>query len=94
MHGLHNTIAPCGGVNHTDANDIQRGDDETYWLVSAIMGSPTWREGRNAIFIVFDEGTGPLTCFYHPDTRPAPRRTRCCRVRTAMRRGTSTTRSC
>ena len=69
MHGLHNTIAPCGGVNHTDANDIQRGDDETYWLVSAIMGSPTWKEGRNAIFIVFDEGTGPLTCSYHPDTK-------------------------
>ncbi len=70
MHGLGNTFAPCGGVYNTDANDIRRGDDETYWLVSAIMGSPTWKHGRNAIFVVFDEGNGPLTCpTYNPDKK-------------------------
>jgi hypothetical protein len=26
-----------------------------------------WQRGRNAIFIVFDEGNGPLTCAYDPD---------------------------
>ena len=25
--------------------------------------------GRNALFIVFDEGNGPLTCAYDPDSR-------------------------
>ena len=70
MHGLGNTFAPCGGVNDTDANDIRRGDDETYWLVNSIMGSPTWKHGRNAIFVVFDEGNGPLTCpTYSPDKK-------------------------
>jgi hypothetical protein len=33
------------------------------------MGSKAWQQGRNAIFIVFDEGNGPLTCAYDPDTR-------------------------
>lgn len=76
MHGLGSKLAPCafdaqgvsnGGYN--DSADIQRGDDETHWLVNAITGSPTWRRGRNALFIVFDEGNGPLTCpTYDPDT--------------------------
>ena len=39
----------------------------TGWLVNAITGSPVWEEGRNALFIVFDEGNGPLTCNYDPD---------------------------
>jgi hypothetical protein len=69
MHGLGNVLAPCGGVNNTDANDIKRGDDETFWLVNAITGSRTWHKGRNALFIVFDEGNGPLTCNYNPDTK-------------------------
>ncbi|PWU18683.1 MAG: hypothetical protein C5B48_14475 [Candidatus Rokuibacteriota bacterium] len=68
MHGLGNPLAPCGGVSDTDDNDVQRGDDMTSWLVNAIMGSPVWERGRNAIFIVFDEGNGPLTCPYDPDT--------------------------
>jgi hypothetical protein len=67
MHGLGNTLAPCGGVNDTDDNDVKRGDDETGWLVNAITGSPAWHRGRNALFIVFDEGNGPLTCAYNPD---------------------------
>ena len=34
-----------------------------------ITGSPVWKEGRNALFVVFDEGNGPLTCpNYNPDT--------------------------
>ena len=69
MHGLGNTLAPCGGVNDTDDNDVKRGDDETGWLVNGITGSTGWKRGRNAIFIVFDEGNGPLTCpNYNPDT--------------------------
>jgi hypothetical protein len=68
MHGLSSPIAPCGGAADTDDNDVQRGDDETFWLVNAITGSPVWKRGRNAIFVVFDEGNGPLTCpAYDPD---------------------------
>jgi hypothetical protein len=69
MHGLSNVLAPCGGVNNTDAIDIQRGDDETFWIVNAITGSRMWNKGRNALFVVFDEGNGPLTCNYNPDTK-------------------------
>ena len=69
MHGLSAMLAPCGGVNDTDANDVKRGDDETFWIVNAITGSKTWSKGRNALFVVFDEGNGPLTCpNYNPDT--------------------------
>ena len=67
MHGIGNVLAPCGGVNDTDAVDVKRGDDEAFWLVNGITGSPVWREGRNAIFLVFDEGNGPTTCAYDPD---------------------------
>jgi phosphatidylinositol-3-phosphatase len=69
MHGLGNPLAPCGGVFDTDDNDVKRGDDETGWLVNSITGSPVWQHGRNAIFIVFDEGNGPLTCAYDPDNK-------------------------
>src|ERR1700688_3361299 len=69
MHGLSNPLAPCGGASDTDNNDVKRGDDETGWLVNAITGSPVWEHGRNAILIVFDEGNGPLTCSYNPDTK-------------------------
>jgi phosphatidylinositol-3-phosphatase len=69
MHGIGNVLAPCGGVNDTDDIDVKRGDDETGWLVNGILGSRGWRSGRNALFIVFDEGNGPLTCpNYNPDT--------------------------
>jgi len=69
MHGIGNVLAPCGGVNDTDDIDVRRGDDETFWLVNAITGSPVWKQGRNALFVVFDEGNGPLTCpSYNPDT--------------------------
>jgi hypothetical protein len=67
MHGISNPLAPCGGAGDTDDNDVKRGDDETAWLVNGIMGSNLWRQGRNAIFVVFDEGNGPLTCLYDPD---------------------------
>jgi hypothetical protein len=69
MHGLSNPLAPCGGANDTDDVDVQRGDDEANWLVGGIMGSQAWREGRNVIFLVFDEGNGPLTCAYDPDNK-------------------------
>src|SRR6516225_762230 len=69
MHGLSSPLAPCGGASDTDDNDVKRGDDETGWLVNGIMGSQAWQRGRNAIFIVFDEGNGPLTCSYDPDSR-------------------------
>jgi phospholipase C len=72
MHGIGNVLAPCGGVNDTDDIDVRRGDDETFWLVNAITGSPVWKQGRNALFVVFDEGNGPLTCpGYNPDTGTA-----------------------
>jgi phosphatidylinositol-3-phosphatase len=68
MHGISNVLAPCGGVNDTDDIDVKRGDDEAGWLVNGIMGSQAWQHGRNAIFLVFDEGNGPLTCpNYSPD---------------------------
>jgi len=67
MHGIGNPLAPCGGAFDTDDNDVKRGDDETGWLVNAITGSSVWQRGRNALFIVFDEGNGPLTCAYDPD---------------------------
>src|SRR5581483_7440597 len=71
MHRLSNPPAPCGGPNDRDDNDIKRGDDETAWLVNGIMGSTLWKKGRNAIFVVFDEGNGPPTCPDHnPDTGP------------------------
>jgi phosphatidylinositol-3-phosphatase len=69
MHGIGNPLAPCGGAFDTDDNDVKRGDDETAWLVNGITGSRAWRQGRNAIFVVFDEGNGPLTCSYNPDSR-------------------------
>src|SRR5258708_17785496 len=69
MHGLGTPLARCGGASDTDDNDVKRGDDETGWLVNAITGSPVWERGRNAIFVVFDEGNGPLTYLnYNPDT--------------------------
>ncbi len=69
MHGLGNPLAPCGGAADTDNNDVKRGDDEAFWLVNSITGSPVWKHGRNAIFVVFDEGNGPLSCpSYNPDT--------------------------
>jgi hypothetical protein len=68
MHGLSSPLAPCGSaLGDTDANDVKRGDDETQWLVNAILASPTWAQGRNALFIVFDEGNGPTPCAYDPD---------------------------
>jgi hypothetical protein len=69
MHGLSSPLAPCGSVlGNTDDNDVKRGDDEAFWLFNAITGSPAWKQGRNALFIVFDEGNGPLTCpDYDPD---------------------------
>ena len=67
MHGLSSPLAPCGGASDTDDNDVKRGDDMTSWLVNAIMGSRVWEHGRNAIFIVFDEGNGPTTCPYDHD---------------------------
>jgi phosphatidylinositol-3-phosphatase len=67
MHGISNVLAPCGGVNDTDDVDVSRGDEETFWLVNGITGSPVWKKGRNALFVVFDEGNGPLPCAYDPD---------------------------
>jgi len=69
MHGIGNPLAPCRGPNDTDDIDVKRGDDETGWLVNGILGSRGWQSGRNALFIVFDEGNGPLTCAYDPDSR-------------------------
>jgi len=70
MHGLSSPLAPCGSqLGDTDENDIKRGDDMAYWLFNAITGSRTWQEGKNAIFLVFDEGNGPLTCAYDPDQK-------------------------
>jgi len=68
MHGLSSPLAACGSqLGDTDSNDIKRGDDEAFWLVNSIKGSPAWKKGRNAIFLVFDEGNGPVTCAYDPD---------------------------
>jgi hypothetical protein len=69
MHGISNVLAPCGGVNDTDDTDVSRGDDEAFWIVNGITGSPVWTHGRNAIFVVFDEGNGPQTCNYDPDAK-------------------------
>ena len=68
MHGIGNPLAPCGGPSDTDDTDVKRCDDEAGWLVNAITGSEVLAHGRNAIFFVFDEGDGPLSCpNYDPD---------------------------
>lgn len=93
MHGIGNVLAPCGGVNDTDDVDVRRGDEETFWLVNGITGSAVWKQGRNVIFVVFDEGNGPLTCAYNPDRGSTWSRTLSCLAPIATRRGTSMTRS-
>ena len=74
MHGIGNPLAPCGTDSlggDNDANDVRRGDDEAYWLTNAILGSAAWKSGRNALFITFDEGNGPLTCPGYSPYAPA-----------------------
>ena len=58
MHNLGNPLSPC--ANYTDDQIVARGDREVEWLVTSIMGSRTWYDGRNVIFIVFDEATTRL----------------------------------
>jgi phosphatidylinositol-3-phosphatase len=82
MHGIGNPLAACGqyftGADPAaqDADYVKRGDEAAYWLYRAITTSPVWDEGRNALFIVFDEGNGPTTCNYDstatPTLPPAP----------------------
>ena len=54
MHNLGNSLSPC--ANYTDDQVVARGDREVNWLVTSIMGSRAWYDGRNVIFVVFDEG--------------------------------------
>jgi phospholipase C len=51
MHGAANGSAFCTA----DASTITMGDQSVQKLVDAIKNSPTWREGNNAIFVVWDE---------------------------------------
>lgn len=51
MHGAGGGSAFCTD----DATTIRMGDKSVEKLIGAIKGSPAWREGRNAIFVVWDE---------------------------------------
>jgi hypothetical protein len=51
MHGVGNGGAFCA----TDATTIRMGDATVSMLVAAIKRSPAWREGNNAIVLVWDE---------------------------------------
>jgi phosphatidylinositol-3-phosphatase len=51
MHGLGNAGVFCA----TDATTIQMGDATVKTLVTAIKGSDVWKEGRNAIIVMWDE---------------------------------------
>ncbi len=53
-HDMHS--APGGSAFCTDdASTIRMGDRSVQKLITAIKGSPAWREGNNAIFVVWDE---------------------------------------
>lgn len=53
-HDMHG--APGGSAFCTDdASTIRMGDNSVQKLIAAIKGSPAWREGNNAIFVVWDE---------------------------------------
>jgi phosphatidylinositol-3-phosphatase len=54
MHNLGNSLSPC--ANYTDDQIVARVDREIEWLVTSITGSRTWYNGKNVIFVVFDEG--------------------------------------
>ena len=49
-HDMHGTT-PCGDLNGL----IQAGDQYVGSTVSAVMASPDWRKGNNAIVITWDE---------------------------------------
>ena len=51
MHGVANAGAFCA----TDANTIQMGDATIEKLVTAIKGAEAWKEGNNAIIVMWDE---------------------------------------
>ena len=51
MHGLSN----AGNLCANDATLIEMGDVTVRTLVGAIKASPAWREGKNAIVVVWDE---------------------------------------
>jgi hypothetical protein len=51
MHGLGNAGTFCA----TDAITIQMGDATVQTLVTAIKSSKTWKEGNNAIIVMWDE---------------------------------------
>jgi hypothetical protein len=65
MHGGVTTVAghpetPCPfGSTNDDPNDAslkQKADAFVHSTVEMIMGSPSWKQGQDAIFIVSDEG--------------------------------------
>jgi hypothetical protein len=58
MHGIGNPLAPCAGMDF-NGGLVARGDQQLQWIVEAIVGSASWQRGRNALFVVFDEGNGP-----------------------------------
>jgi phosphatidylinositol-3-phosphatase len=51
MHGMSNAGPFCA----TDAITIQMGDATVEKLVTAIKGSEVWKEGNNAIIVMWDE---------------------------------------
>ncbi len=56
MHNLGNKLSPC--ANYSDDQIVARGDREVQWIVTSIMASPSWHNGKNVIFVIFDEGKG------------------------------------
>ena len=53
MHGMSGTLC-----NYGDTTKLKHlGDATIRRLITAIMNSRTWKEGNNAIFVTWDEGT-------------------------------------
>ncbi len=61
---------PTSGNTQADVNPalIQRGDVEVQNIVTAIQDSPAWKQGRNAIVVLWDENDYA----YAPETNQVP----------------------
>ncbi len=56
MHGfVAGAAAPCSGSTKTDPALIAAGDATLEKLVNGIKSSPAWKQGRDAIVVVWDE---------------------------------------
>ena len=73
MHGAGGLGTPADCRTDAPSALIARGDREIAMLTHAIMASPAWREGNDAIVITFDEddGGGTQGCCGNDPSDPA-----------------------